>query len=235
VAPYDAIFKRRAVRSFDPDPLPPDRLEALARFIASVDRLDGSHSRFEIVGGEDVSDSSAPHYVVAWCPQDDWEFISVGYALQAVDLHLADQGLGAHWMMMPKPKAAPNQGEVYCVMLAFGGSSVPLRDSEGDFDRLELERVSGADNEVARAVRVAPSGMNAQPWQLAFEGDSVRLTHTPRGKFRLVLAKKSDKISLGIALRHIVETLRHSGRRVTGIGLDRAGKRLAIDVDSAPA
>jgi hypothetical protein len=107
-----------------------------------------------------------------------------------------------------------------------------MRSGEADFKRLPLEVISNADNPVARAARLAPSGLNDQPWSLEFTDHAIRLRHTPRGALRL-LTSRSDKLSLGIILRHLTVALAHEGTPAQDIEVDTSAKRPLITVHLA--
>jgi hypothetical protein len=224
---YDAIFVRRAIHKFEAAPLDTATLSEIADYAAAVDQMDGETATFEIVAGEAVTDSLAPHYLMAFCPESDGAHANVGYTLQKVDLWLQSRGLGSHWVGIGKPKVAKPG---FCIFLAFGRAAEGLRTSESDFDRLPLAKISDTDNPVARAARLAPSAVNNQPWYLKFGDDEVTITHVPRGLLKLVLKGKMDKISLGIVTRHVVVALEHEGREILAVKPQLDGKDFAVRV-----
>jgi hypothetical protein len=136
-------------------------------------------------------------------------------------------------MAMGKPKGEWADREDYCAWLAFGRTDETARAGEGDFRRLPIGKISNQDNEVARAARLAPSGLNNQPWRLEFRENGVSVTHVPRGPMKLVTKKKVDKISLGIVACHIEIAYAHQGRLVDSVTPSTEGKGFAIEVKLA--
>jgi nitroreductase len=229
---YEAIFTRKSVGEFAPEPLPADVLEDLATYLQAIDQMPGGGVRLELAGPEAVTDSSAPHYILGWCRSDDTAHINLGYTLQAADLYIRSLGLGGHWKAMPRLKSQPSQspdGLNYSLLLAFGTPAEPMRGGEADFKRLPIEAVSNIDNAVARAARLAPSPINIQPWTLQFEDTAIRARHTPRGALRLITGR-AGKISLGIVTRHLMVALQHQGIPVSGLEVDASGKRPVVVV-----
>jgi nitroreductase len=229
---YEAIFTRKSVRKFSPEPVSSELLGDISAFLDGIDQLPGGSVELELAGPDAVTDSSAPHYVLAWCRPEDAEYINVGYVMQAADLYIRSLGLGAHWKAMPRltSRTAEHPGGLrYSNLLAFGTPNEPMRAGEADFRRLPIGTISNADNAVARAARLAPSGLNDQPWTLEFDGDLIRVTQTPRGAFRLMTGR-SDKLSMGILVRHLTVALDHEGTPVRGIDVDVSGKHALITV-----
>ncbi|MDR1442500.1 MAG: hypothetical protein LBJ02_08980 [Bifidobacteriaceae bacterium] len=210
---YSTIFSRHSIHGFDPAPLDAKVVEEILDVARQAGCLDGQTVRVEVVGPEQVSGSSAPHHLAAFTAQDDAGFANAGYVLQLADLTIQARGLGSHWLGMPRLK---RKQPGFTILLAFGDTSEPPR-SEDALNRLELDAISSEDNPVARAVRAAPSGMNDQPWRIEFEDGLVRLIHTKRGPMSMILAKRMDKVSLGIASRHAVIALQHQGAQVTKV------------------
>jgi hypothetical protein len=227
---YDAIFIRRSVRKYDLTPLDQAAVRGIVDFTDSAPQLAGQRATFAAVSGAEVSDNSAPHYLLAFSPEGDSAYANVGYVMQRADLHIQSLGLGSHWMAMGKPKGEWADRDPYCAWLAFGRTDEPARGGEADFKRLPIAKISAEDNPVARAARVAPSGMNNQPWRLEFADGLVRLVHVPRGAMKVWTKKKSDKLSLGIAARHVELALAHGGKTVESVTpADRAGA-FAIEI-----
>ncbi|MDR1387085.1 MAG: hypothetical protein LBJ44_05755 [Propionibacteriaceae bacterium] len=224
---HAAISIRHSVRSFDSTPLDPATVAAIVDLAGRTAPLDGRPVEVALAGPDQVKGSSAPYHLLAFTAQDDAGFASAGYVLQLVDLTLQAQGLGSHWIGLAGPKAKRPD---FTILLAFGPTGEPPR-AEAEASRLALDRISNQDDPVARAVRLAPSGVNDQPWRIEFAAGAVRLVHQPRGPMSLVLAKKMDKISLGIAARHAAVALEHQGHQVTGATATTAADgRFAVEL-----
>ena len=224
---YETIFTRRSVRSYENGAMPDSELRALRDFIDGTNRLEGAAGRFEVVGRDAVR-AMAPHYALAYCDGSDAELANVGFVLENADLYLQSRGFGSLFLGMQKPVGGAGQG--FEIMLAFGKTSVPARAGEGDFDRLPVGEVSGQDNAVARAARLAPSAMNSQPWRFEFGEGRVSIMYKGRGLKKLIL-RRLNKIDLGIAARCAELALLDEGRSVTAVRAVNEGKELGVRIE----
>jgi len=98
-------------------------------------------------------------------------------------------------------------------------------------DRVPLNKISSEDNSISRAVRLAPSAINTQPWKLGFESGKVILEYFGRGAMKLVVRKKLAKIDLGIATRHAVIALEHEGKTIQSLKPVTDRKEFRIEVE----
>ncbi|MDD4494914.1 MAG: nitroreductase family protein [Eubacteriales bacterium] len=154
-------------------------------------------------------------------------YINVGYVLEKADLYLQSIGLGSLWLGMAKPK---ENKQDFCIMLAFGHTSVPVRSSVEEFNRLPLAKISDNDLDIAKAARLAPSAVNSQPWKLHFQDGSVTIRYFGRGMMKLILKNRLNKIDLGICTRFVVEALKNEGKHIKAIIPKASGKELEIEV-----
>jgi hypothetical protein len=224
---YETIFTRRSVRKFDSTPLAAEVLDDIRAFIGATAQIGGETAKFEIVQAEEVGNKSAPHYILAFCEERDGAFANVGYVLAKADLYIQSVGLGSCWLGTAKPKT---KNENFCILLAFGKTDAPPRKDTAEFKRLSLSEISGADNEIANAARLAPSAMNSQPWKLRFEEGKVVIKYFGRGMMKAILAKKMNKIDVGIITRYTVEALRNQGKTIKSLTPHTAGKDFEIEI-----
>ncbi|MDR2854891.1 MAG: hypothetical protein LBV40_01880 [Methanomicrobiales archaeon] len=225
---YETIYVRRQVRKFNMTPLEQQTVDEILNFVSEADQLAGQHARFEIASANDVSGGKpAPHYVVSYCDDTSAAYANVGYVLQKVDLYMQSKGLGSGWYAGAKPKV---HSENHCIALAFGRTDTPTRKDPAEFKRLPIEKISPIDNMVAKAVRLAPSAMNSQPWRLEFEDGKVMVKDIGRGLMRVVLRNKLNKIDIGIAARHAVIALEEEGKEITSIIPKITGKTFEVEI-----
>ena len=224
---YDTIFVRRSARKYDKKPLDEGVLKDIREFIGNTKQLDGQNARFEVVSDKEVK-GSAPHYVLAFCESNDAAYVNVGYVLQNVDLYIQSMGLGSLYLGMKKPE---KKAEDFCILLAFGGSEVPFRKGEGDFDRLPVNEISNADNAIIKAARLAPSARNSQPWKFTFEDNKIMIRYFGRGLLKSIMRKRFSMIDLGIVTRHVETALLDEGKTNTSITLRSAGDGFEIEIN----
>jgi hypothetical protein len=204
-------------------PLPAELLAEIRAYLAGLKQLDGQRARFEIVDGGVSGGSDAPHYILAYCGNAAEAYINVGYTLQRADLYLQGRGLGGLWLGLGKPDEKADRNG-FAIAYAFGGTAVPARSGERDFKRLDITAIGDADNAVARAVRVAPSAMNSQPWRLRFTEGGVQIHYEGRGILKAILKRKMSKIDLGIATAHAELALEHAGTPPTSVTASSDGQ-----------
>jgi nitroreductase len=224
---YETIFTRRSVRKFDMSPLDGALLGEIGDFVAGAGQFEGQNARFEIAAAEAVKGAAAPHYILAHAGESAAAFANIGYVMQKADLYLQSIGLGSLWLGMTKPKHVK---EGFCILLAFGKTTVPPRNGAGDFDRLPPREISDTDNAVAGAARLAPSAMNSQPWKLRFTDGRVIVDYVGRGLMKVVLGKKLSKIDLGIVTRHVELALLHEGKKILSCTPVASGGAFRIEI-----
>jgi nitroreductase len=228
---YEMISRRRSVRMIDDVPVDEETMEKIQRFLSDTEQLPGQEARFEVTVATRTSLKSGYHTILAYCKAGDESYANVGYVLQKADLYIQSIGLGSIWLGIGKPEKDKDR-EDFCILMAFGHTHTPLRNGEADFNRLPLDKISNEDNAVARAVRLAPSAQNSQPWELQFEEGKATIRYVGRGVFKGMLRKKLNKIDMGIALRHMELALQNEGREIRSIGMTsgNGGKEFEIAV-----
>ena len=226
------MFTRRSVRKYGQAPLSSADLGKVAARLDGLKSLEGCSAAFDIMSANEVSDNRAPHYIVGFCKPEPLQYINMGYMLQEMDLYLQAMGLGTLWLGGPNHKPKRNAVD-YCIMLAFGlaDASKPARMDEKDFSRIKLSDISDKDCLTARAVRVAPSAMNSQPWKLSFGADFVDVAYKGRGLLKLALRKRLSKIDIGIAAKHAELGLEKEGKIIEKIHPYADGKNFGVRID----
>lgn len=227
---YETIFRRRSVRRYESAPMTAEALEEILAYVQAIPQLPGEKAAFRIITQREMGAGPAPYYIAASCTPGDSAYANVGYVLEQADLYLQARGLGSLWFGMKLPQES-RAGD--CIVLGFGPTEVPLRERESDFNRLSLEKIADADNEVTRAVRLAPSAVNSQPWQVRWEEDRVTVAYQGRGMMRLALEKKLNKIDVGIAARFAVTALEHRGAEIRDVRAVSAGRSLQMVISFA--
>ncbi len=219
---YDTIFVRRTVKKFAMTPLGKEDLEDIRQYVSGIRQLPGCTARFQSAAAGEVSDRSAPHYLLAFCEGAEPEYANVGYVLAKAELYIQSKGLGTHWIAMAKP-TGPREN--FCILLAFGKTDEPFRKGIEDFKRLPLSRICSVENAVVRAARLAPSAMNEQPWKIEYTDPKITVRPAGRGVVNALLPKKWSRIDIGIITQYLEVALEHEGRldiAVQAKGKDRA-------------
>jgi nitroreductase len=221
---YETIFVRRSVRQYEVTPMDDATLLEVQTHLDEMAQLPGQSARFKIVGKEKLKGGFAPYAILAFAEHSEIASVNIGYSLQGVDLWLQSKGIGSVWCGMATPL---EKDPDYHILLGFGHTSVPMRSGEQDFKRKALHEISDTDTAVVRAVRLAPSAVNFQPWFLTVSDGQVEAKVNVRGVGR-VLPGKLWLIDIGIALKHIEVALEHEGKVIRELTTNGSGKRLSV-------
>lgn len=224
---YETIFQRRQVRKFEKEPLEQDTLDKIMDFISQADQLEGYPVSFELLSDREMTGATAPHYLVSYCEPCSSAYAGAGYILQMANLYIQSMKLGSGWFMNAKPK---NNRTDFCIALALGNTKEPMRKDAKDFKRIPISKISLADNNIAQAVRLAPSSLNSQPWKVVYGAGRIILEDVGRGMARPILKNKLNKIDLGIAARHAALALEEEGNIVTKRLPNESGKNFQIEL-----
>lgn len=206
---YRMIFCRRNVRQFTSQPVAASDLKKIRNYISGLPKLVKQPVRLALASAEEVR-ADAPHCILAWCEKQPAAYAAAGFLLELCDLYVQSLGLGAGWSVSYKPKT---NTEDFCIALGFGQTDVPFRNGAADFKRRILDKPASADAKLAEAVRLAPSSLNSQPWQLKEEPGKVIIEEQGHGWMRFLLASKLNKIDVGIAACHAWLALQAEGKK----------------------
>ncbi len=210
---YSPIFTRASTRGYNTAPLPSETLEQIEAFIASVKPLvpDVKLSH-RIVGADDVKGMAlpkAPHFLLISGKERELRNICAGFLYQHAELYMYSIGLATRWLSSVKSKQPDPD---FIIGMAFGKPSVPAMRMPEEFDRKPLREIAkGADSRLD-AVRLAPSGMNGQPWYFIVDGEKIHVYYKPSlGGVKGALYHHTN-IDLGIALCHLDVASEHEGK-----------------------
>jgi len=214
---YEAIFRRKSVRKYAPGKLDSDVMKEVVSHIAYLKPLfPGIRTELKVMTNPEVRGMfkvDAPHFLTLFSEVKDGYPSNAGFMLQQMDLFLSANGIGSCWQGGPKPireSRGASQLE-FVTMLAFGPAAEEVHRSLAEFDREPRSKVSsviGLDDLIEPA-RLAPSGMNNQPWYFTGGDGSIHVSSQ-----RSVIVDRMNQISAGIALCHLWQAASHSGKTV---------------------
>jgi len=209
---YDAIYRRKSVRKYEPTPL---RQEVLDDILQKTSELTSpapeSSAVFRILSAKQVKGmvpAKAPHYLAVYAKVGLEARVNAGFQLQQMDLWLSAQGIGTCWLGMPNPSTEVKEadGLPFVIMLAFGTPAEAVyRKSITEFKRkslLEITNLSGMDR-LLEPVRLAPSAMNRQPWYLTGSVRALRLSGKNNNIISKAMLGDMPQMDMGIALCHL--------------------------------
>jgi len=213
---YEAIFRRKSVREYAPDPLSPDALAGIRSFMTELrPAFPGIRVDLKTMDGADVQGMfkvNAPHALALFSETQEGYLANAGFMLQQMDLFFSANGTGSCWQGGPKlvGKAKGTSDLEYVISIAFGNpSGDPYRKSRSEFKRKELAQITNIDGheDLLEAARLAPSAANSQPWYFT-GGEGIVHVHKAKSLF----LERMNHVSAGIALCHLWLAVAHSGR-----------------------
>lgn len=230
---YEAIFRRKSIRKYDMTPLPAVTFAKLQEFAGSVKPLDENIKfKFSYLGPEDVTmfPIKAPHYIALYSEIKGNYLMNAGFVMQQINLYLAANDLGGCWLGIAKPSKQEQEKEKdleFIIMMGFGHPNEPThRAAPSDFKRNSLSSISDmlpGMSELLEPVRLAPSGINTQPWYFSGNADEITVSRRKLNLIKEPLSGKMNQIDIGIALCHL------------WLSLDHLGKTAVFDFEKAPA
>lgn len=250
---YDAIFRRRSVRSYSKDTLGDDVLRKIQKSLDSrVPLFPELNTEVKMLNWADmegaikgilpgVNKIQAPHYLVVCSREEKGCMENVGYSMERVVLDLTRWGVGTCWMgagfRMNEVERVADVGEDMrvVILVAFGeaeGES-PWRDP-GDFKRRPLSELmlngkppKGEWLDILEAARMAPSAINLQPWRF----------HLGHGGVHLYISNKGGVLEMALKRFTIVGELNRIDAGIAlshvDIGAERFGKEIRFEYAEA--
>lgn len=224
---YSTIFRRRSVRNYTNEEIDADTLQSIEDYANSINQLDNCKVRFGLIPKDKVSGAKGQYCIAAYSDKKREEYINIGYTMQHLDLYLQSIGLGSLWLGLGVSKEKDNK---FAIVMCFGKTEEPMRESEKDFKRLDVLQISNEDNSIARVARLAPSATNSQPWKLEFFEGGVRVHYFGRGVLQRILRAKLSMIDLGIISRYIELAIKSENKKLTAIKPYIEKDRYFIDI-----
>jgi len=210
---YSPIFTRKSTRKFDPTPLDSETIHQVELFIAAVKPLlPGSQITYKIVGAKDVKSllaPNAPHFIVISGKAQPLRNTCAGFLFQHVDLYLFSMGLASRWLATVKPKQADSD---FIISQAFGKPAEPAARTPQEFDRKSVAEIAEGTDPRFDAVRLAPSGVNGQPWHFIVDGDAVHVYFRKKLGGLVGMTYNQTDLDAGIALCHMAVASEHFGK-----------------------
>ena len=130
---YEAIFKRKSIRDYEPTEIDSNRLEEISRNLHSLKPLlSGIKTEFKIISPNQVTrklGNKAPHFIAAFSEAKDAYKVNIGFMLQQMDLYFSATGLGSCWLGIPQPTKEVNRLfksgiHYFDVVWAFKGNTI---------------------------------------------------------------------------------------------------------------
>ncbi|MDR1550202.1 MAG: nitroreductase family protein [Hungatella sp.] len=214
---YQMIFKRRSIRKFKKEEVPGQLLKDILYFGENIPRLHGdiqiklgiSENMEEHLPVKGLWKVEAPYYLVFYSEEKEGYLANAGYVLEHVLLYMTGKGLGTCYLGNTKvPEPGPT-GLKQVIVVAFGYPKTLLYRDPATAKRLPLkelcvfkEDAGESLKNILKAVRLAPSAMNTQPWRFIVYRDKIYVfscrEFLPSSSF-----VSMREICMGIMLAHL--------------------------------
>jgi len=210
---YSPIFTRKSTRNYDMTPLDAETIQQIETFISGITPLlPKAELTHKIVGPEEVKGMAipkAPHYMLISGKDQPLRNTCAGFQFQHVELYLYSMGLATRWLGGIKSKQDdPN----HIIGFAFGKPTEPATRTLAEFDRKPVTEIAKGTDPRLKAVQLAPSGLNKQPWYFIVEDNDVHVYYQKSIGGLMGKIYKLTDLDVGIALCHMAVASEHEGK-----------------------
>ena len=210
---YEPIFTRRSIRKFDMTSLDPAIIQQIETLISEVTPLlPNAEFKHKIVGSDGVKGMAlpkAPHFMLISGKDQPLRSVCAGFLYQHVELYLYSMGFATRWLSSVKGKQDdPN----HIVGFAFGKPAEQASRTLAEFQRKSLSEIAKGTDSRLDAVRLAPSGLNKQPWYFIVDGSAVHVYYQKSLGGLMGMMYKLTDVDVGLALCHMAVASEHEGK-----------------------
>jgi len=160
-------------------------------------------------GMKGVGAPKAPHYLLISGKPHALRDLCAGFKYQHAELFMYSLGLATRWAVMIKSRD-PDPDHI--IGMSFGRPKNSGTRRTEDFDRKPLSEIADGSDDRLEAARLAPSGLNAQPWHFIVSDGAIHSYYATRIGGLMGRMYDMMPLDLGIALAHIDVASQHSGR-----------------------
>lgn len=200
---YHAISKRKSTRQFINDPLESKQLDNLINTLENFELLFlDSPLQYRIVSHtKGLFNIEAPHYLIISGQGRAHDQVNAGFIGQKFVLFLHTLGIGSIWQGMSKD-SSKSRLRNDLIVIGFGKAKETIERELTKFKRKKIEEITNIiEDNCLKAVRLAPSGLNLQPWYFEKRDDKI-IVYQQILKAPLSFFYKLTAIDMGIALSH---------------------------------
>lgn len=214
----DITVRRKSIRKYLPEPLSQEQVLAIEDAIVKISPLfpQIKYAVKLICAAEFVGNLkqrmvvSAPQYLVLTSETEKGCRVNMGYVGQKLILELAKMNIGTCWLGAAKCKSNDYFGLPYIISIACGVPDEPWRRGMDEAKRKPLDILVEEGNippyfmPVMEAARIAPSGINLQPWRFIVEEDRIHIFRR-KPSFRLPMIGRMQQIDIGCVIANMLE------------------------------
>lgn len=210
---YSNIFNRKACRKYDMTPLSQGTIMQIESFISKIPTLlPDVEIIHKIISYEEVKGLGvikAPHYILISGKNQPLRDTCAGFIYQHAVLYIHSIGLAACWLAGVKSKQSNPD---HIIGIGFGKPIEVSTRTIDEFKRKSINEIAKGTDSRLDAVRLAPSGMNGQPWYFAVEDKVIHVYYKKSIGGLLGMIYHHTDLDVGIALCHMRVAGEHEGK-----------------------
>jgi len=211
----ESIYCRRSIRKFKSDSLSPEELSQIESYAKKIPPFLGDiQTDLYITKTSAEGDSikglykiNAPHYIIMYSEKNSFSNLNVGFILEQLSLYLTSIGIGSCYLGVAKPQKQLLKKDTleFNIILAIGYPDEPLTRAIEHFKRKNITEIANNASSISGVVRLAPSGMNLQPWYIYKKPETVKDTGETYHIYCVNrrLFSHMHMTDMGIAISHI--------------------------------
>lgn len=217
---FEAIFTRKSVRNFIMEKVEWKVLDDILKFANELPKLfDGIAVEFKLVSNIEKKQGfhgpfsvKAPYYICISSEKKDNYLLNAGYMMQQISLYLTTKGLGSCYLGLANPGRGlkSTMRYEYVIALAFGKSATPIHRNHLEANRLPekdtvvyKEDVNADIRQILTAARLAPSGLNNQPWRFVVYKNRIHI-FTRKNATLYKIMDANNMIDIGVMMAHLL-------------------------------
>ncbi len=238
---YDAMLKRKSIRKFSGKEVDAKLIDDIKNYIAALKPLcDAPSIKMILIDnsefGEYFENSSpihAQHYIAITSLSEPYFRENIGFMGENLIIYLTSLKIGSCWIGTLKPKGSAFELP-YVITIAFGYADGELyRENLDQINRKSIDQIclvkpqNDFMTELVQAIRIAPSGINRQPWRIEPDNNSMHFyceqpsfltpvnSDNLKGLMPGAILKRMQGISCGASIAHFLICAKHFDKNIT--------------------
>lgn len=217
---YEAIYVRKTIKKYSMNKLDQKVLEHILNFAESIPMLfEDIKVKYKLIEQSEFKDLQsgllpvkAPYYLMFYSTKESGYLLNAGNILEQIALYITARGLGNCYVGNLNLSGLDEGQEeyAYVITLAFGEGEGEVHRQNEKVKRLPLKDIVVFKEEVDKnirtmvaAARVAPSGMNSQPWRMVVYNNRIHL-FCQKNIFMKNVMRETRLLDMGICLAHLM-------------------------------
>ncbi len=222
---FEFMFLRKSTRKYSLENLDHQTILEIKKSLLNVETLFNTNLQMYLVSKTDIYSMldgyigsigkiEAPYYLILANEDSKKGHLDVGFAGEQIVLELTKRELATCWIganfrdIEIKKHFNINQNVLALISVGKANNYSPYKEGDSikrkDTDEILIKDLpTDAYKSVIKAIRVAPSAINNQPWRILIENDSISLYLAKANLVKKIVLKDLNYIDMGIAAKHL--------------------------------